>query len=52
MFKAIDVGEATFEKLGDGPNWAAWEGVLTPDRSILTCGSFKAGGLWVRVSRQ
>jgi hypothetical protein len=49
IFKSLSGGEGIFRRLGDGPEWAAWEGEITLDTSVMTVGSFKAGGLWLRV---
>lgn len=49
IFRNVAVGEATFKRLGDGPDWAAWEGEIVLDQAALKVGSFKAGGLWVKV---
>jgi len=48
IFKVLAVGEGNFRKLGDGPEWAAWEGEITLDQNLLHVGSFKASGLWVK----
>lgn len=48
IFKLTGIGEGNFHKLGDGPDWAAWEGEITIDRSLVRVGSFKASGLWVK----
>ena len=48
IFKVIAIGEASFRRFGDGPDWVAWEGEIEIDPTVKV-GSFKAGGLWVKV---
>jgi len=48
IFKSLLGGEGDFRRLGDGPDWAAWEGEILLDTSVVKMGSFKAGGLWLR----
>jgi len=48
IFRSILAGEGVFRRLGDGQEWATWEGEIHPDLSVLKIGSFKAPGLWVR----
>ncbi|KZS92890.1 hypothetical protein SISNIDRAFT_485844 [Sistotremastrum niveocremeum HHB9708] len=47
IFKLVSIGEASFRRIGDGPDWAAWEGSVEIDPNVKV-GSFKAGGLWVK----
>lgn len=48
IFKSLLGGEGVFRRLGDGPDWAAWEGEITLDPSVVKVASFKAGGLWLK----
>ena len=35
---------------GDGVEYIAWEGFVSPSKELLTVGGFRATGLWIKVS--
>lgn len=49
IWKTEQIGAATFQHTGDGPDWMSWAGEIKIDPEVHLTG-FKASGLTVRVS--